>query len=73
MAPAAVFTNQVRAPQQAKVLGNGGPRNRKRPRNLPGRQAVAPQQIKYGTAGWICQGVEHGFSSMRNRLVSHNA
>ena len=66
MAPAAVFANEVREPQKAKVLGNGGPRSRKRPRNLPGRQALAPQQIKYGTAGRICQGVENAFGRMRN-------
>ena len=63
MPPFALLLHQMGAAQQAQVFGNRGPRHRKRPRNLPGRLDSLPQQVEYGPARGIGQGVEGSFRS----------
>src|ERR1700716_202696 len=49
------FLDQMSAPQQSQVFRNGGARNRKGSRDLSGRLASLPQEIKNGAAGRVSQ------------------
>src|ERR1700689_5473850 len=61
----AVFANQVRAAQQAQVLGNGGTRDRESVGDLPRRLAAAAEEVEDGAARGIGQGLERGLGGLR--------
>jgi hypothetical protein len=64
--------HQVGAAQQTQMFGDSWPRHWKRPGDLSRRLTTAPQQIQYGPACGIGQGVKSGFSRICNRTVPHN-
>ena len=73
----AMLADQVRAPQQAQVLGNRGTGHRKSPGNVSSRLATSPQHVEDGAARGIGERLE---SRLRvpdrricNRTVPHNA
>src|SRR5262249_20191668 len=68
-----VLRDQVRLPQQAKVLGNGRSRNGKCSGNLPCRCSSLPQKIKHSSSRWIGKRAESRLSRICNRTVTHNA
>jgi hypothetical protein len=57
-AAASAFADEVRAPQQAQVLGNGRARNRKRERDLSGGKGVEAKEVKDGAAGGVGERLE---------------
>ena len=68
-----LLLHQVGTAQQAQVFGNRGTRHGKRPGNLSGRLHSLPQQVEYGPARRISQGMESSFRRICNRTVPHNA
>jgi hypothetical protein len=60
IASAALFSNEVRAPQQPEMLGNGRPRNRKSLSDLPRGKCFAAEQIQHSAPRRVGHGVEDG-------------
>ena len=73
----AMLAHQVRAPQQAQVLGDRGTGYGEGSGNVSGGLAAAAKHVEDGTAGGIGEGLEGGFvvpgRRICNRTVPHNA
>ena len=68
LAPLPALVDKVRSQEDAKVLGNGWPRDWKRLCDPTGRMTAPTEQIEHGPASRISQGLERTIRSMRNRL-----
>ena len=77
VASLAMFSDQVRATQQAEVLGDCGTRDGEGFGDLSGGLAASSEKIEHGASSRICQGLEGGLGCLRggicNRTVTHNA
>jgi hypothetical protein len=69
----ALLADQVRATEQAQVLGNGGAGDGKGLGNVSGGLASAAQEVEDGAAGGIGESLEGCFGGICNRTVTHDA
>jgi hypothetical protein len=69
----AVLADQVRPPQKAKVLGDGGPGDGKGSGNFSGGLAASPQQVEDSPAGGVGERLKGCGGRICNRTVTHNA
>jgi hypothetical protein len=58
MAPFPALFHQMSSAKNAQMLGNGRPRDGKRPGNVPCGTSARTQQVQNGAAGWVGQGAE---------------
>ncbi len=73
VASLAALFDQVRAAEQAQVLGNSGPGNGKCLGDFTGRLASLPEEVEDGATSGIGQSAEGHFRGICNRTVTHNA